>query len=96
MKKHLSVFILFFLCTFTAGGLHAGGTVDINRADVQALSEALQGVGPAKARAIVEHREAHGPFRSVHELTQVPGIGARTVEINLGAITLDEDVTVSQ
>ncbi|AHK79166.1 competence protein ComEA [Ectothiorhodospira haloalkaliphila] len=94
--KHLSVLILFFLCTFTAAGLQAGGPVDINRADAQALSQALQGVGPAKAQAIVEYREANGPFRSVHELTQVGGIGVRTVEINLDVITLDQDVAANQ
>lgn len=94
--KHLFVLILFFLCTFTVGSLHASGPVDINQADAQALSQALQGVGPAKAQAIVEYREQHGPFRSVHELTQVPGIGARTVEINLDVINLNEVLVTTE
>lgn len=52
----------------------AGGTVDINTADAAAL-EALPGVGPATAAAIVAHREANGPFQSVEDLQNVKGIG---------------------
>ncbi len=48
--------------------------VDLNRADASAL-DALPGVGPARARAIVEYRQANGPFRAVQELSRVPGIG---------------------
>jgi competence protein ComEA len=35
----------------------------------------LPGVGPATAAAIIEHRERAGPFASVDELLEVPGIG---------------------
>lgn len=48
--------------------------VDLNVADVSAL-ERLPGVGPATAAAIVAHRDEHGPFASVDELLDVPGIG---------------------
>lgn len=37
--------------------------------------EALDGIGPALARRIVEWRDAHGGFRSVDGLLEVPGIG---------------------
>ena len=37
--------------------------------------EELPGVGPATATAIVEHRDEHGPFASVDDLTDVRGIG---------------------
>ena len=50
--------------------------LDINRADATAL-QALPGVGPALARRIVTHREAHGPFRRPADLLQVPGVGAK-------------------
>ena len=49
--------------------------VDLNSADV-AMLDALPGVGPGRARAIVGYREANGPFRAVQELARVPGIGA--------------------
>ncbi len=48
--------------------------VDLNLADASLL-DALPGVGPARARAIVEYRQANGPFRAVQELSRVPGIG---------------------
>ncbi len=48
--------------------------VDLNAADVTSL-DALPGVGPAKARAIVRYRESNGPFRAVQELARVPGFG---------------------
>lgn len=57
-----------------AGGGGAGGKVNINSADAAQL-ETLDGVGPATAKAIVEWREANGPFRSVEQLMEVRGIG---------------------
>lgn len=56
------------------------GPVDVNSADEQTLARELTGVGPAKARAIVEYREANGPFSSPEELLNVQGIGTRTLE----------------
>lgn len=50
------------------------GPVDINRADVGQL-DALPGVGPATAAAIVAERERNGPFLTVDDLERVPGIG---------------------
>ena len=56
--------------------------VNVNTADAQAIADALQGIGLTKARAIVEYREKHGPFRSADDLSLVKGIGERTVELN--------------
>lgn len=63
------------------------GPVDINSADAEQLSESLQGVGPAKAAAIVAYREQHGPFRSLDDLTKVKGIGASLLDKNKGLIS---------
>jgi competence protein ComEA len=49
-------------------------TIDLNTADVTLL-DALPGVGPGRARAIVGYREANGPFHAVQELARVPGFG---------------------
>ena len=57
-----------------AGGADAGGLVDLNIADLEAL-DALPGIGPATATAIIEHRERNGPFASVEGLLEVNGIG---------------------
>lgn len=63
-------------------------SVNINTADAQTLATALDGVGASRAKAIVEYREAHGPFRSVDDLAQVKGIGARVVDANRGHLTV--------
>lgn len=52
----------------------SGGMVDINTAGETEL-DALPGVGPATAKAIVEYRNAHGRFTSVDGLLEVKGIG---------------------
>lgn len=51
--------------------------IDINRASIGDL-QALPGIGPARAAAILLHRVRHGPFRSPEELAQVGGIGPET------------------
>lgn len=66
---------------------HAGGTIDINRADAATL-EQLHGIGPSKARAIVDYREANGPFLQLEDLAKVKGIGLRTVEENRERMTV--------
>ncbi|MCP1659897.1 ComEA family DNA-binding protein [Neisseria perflava] len=48
--------------------------VNINTASQSEL-EALPGIGPAKAKAIVAYRQQHGQFKSVDELKNVKGIG---------------------
>ncbi len=58
------------------------GPVNINTADAETISAELKGVGLAKAKAIVEYRKKHGPFRSADDLSLVKGIGERTIEIN--------------
>lgn len=58
------------------------GPVDINTADAATLSAELNGIGMARAMAIVEYREQHGPFKSADELTNVTGIGQHTLELN--------------
>lgn len=56
--------------------------VNINTADAPTLAAELKGIGLAKARAIVEHRENNGDFTNADELALVKGIGLRTVDIN--------------
>lgn len=64
------------------------GQVDINNADAETISAELKGVGLSKARAIVEYRKKHGPFRSADDLSLVKGIGERTVELNRSDIKI--------
>ena len=49
---------------------------------------ALSGIGPAKAQAILDYRNAHGGFKSVEELKDVKGIGAKRFEKLKGELTV--------
>jgi competence protein ComEA len=60
----------------------AGQPVDINTADASAIAASLNGIGDAKARAIVDYREKNGPFKSADELVNVKGVGLKTVDKN--------------
>ncbi len=52
----------------------SGTPIDVNRATASEL-ETLSGVGPATAAAIVQWRGDNGPFLTVDDLLDVPGIG---------------------
>ena len=52
--------------------------MDLNRATAGEL-ESLPGIGPALARRIISFREDHGPFRTLDDLVQVPGIGPKVL-----------------
>lgn len=62
--------------------LFAGEPVDINTADASAIAASLNGIGEAKARAIVDYRDKNGPFKSADELVNVKGVGLKTVDKN--------------
>ena len=66
--------------------LALAGPVNVNTADAETISESLEGVGLSKARAIVEYRQKHGPFKTPNDLSLVKGIGERTVDLNRGNI----------
>lgn len=80
MKQISRLVAVLFFSLFSALAWAAG--VDINSADASALAEGINGVGEKRAAAIIEYREANGPFQSVDELTKVPGIGTKLLENN--------------
>ena len=61
-----------------ASALAAG--LDLNQASVDQL-DALPGLGRAKATAIVDHRNVHGPFRTWEDVYAVSGLGPATVRL---------------
>ena len=65
-----------------------GTRVSINTASADDLARVMNGVGLKKARAIVSYREEYGPFKTLDDLKQVPGMGSALVERNLAHLTL--------
>ncbi|NOZ10098.1 MAG: helix-hairpin-helix domain-containing protein [Gammaproteobacteria bacterium] len=86
MKILRVFFVVLFLGVFSSVGYAA--PVNINTADAVALAEALNGVGPKIASAIIEYREKHGPFQKVEDLVSVKGIGPKILERNRKDILL--------
>ena len=62
--------------------------ININVASAEELSQ-LNKVGPKYAERIVQYREANGPFKNVEEITNVQGIGKKTLEANKDRMTVD-------
>ncbi|HHY76336.1 MAG TPA: competence protein ComEA [Firmicutes bacterium] len=61
-----------------SSGLEGGPSYPINvNTATQKELEALPGIGPVLARAIIDYREKAGPFRKVEELLNVSGIGEK-------------------
>lgn len=89
MRKYLAGLVagLSLMCSGTV----LAGPVDINQANAAELAAALDGVGEVKAEAIVGYREEHGPFASAEDLTEVKGIGPKTVEGNRENITVGDE-----
>lgn len=73
MKKLFGSLVLGLLVS-----LPAWAAVDLNSATLSEL-EAVKGIGPAKAKAIMEYREKYGPFKSVDGLADVKGFGKASV-----------------
>jgi competence protein ComEA len=61
--------------------------VNINEASQAELMK-LEGVGAGAAKKIIAWREAHGPFKRLHDLEKVPGVGREVLEKNHGRIAV--------
>ena len=67
----------------------ATGKVDINRASAAELQN-LPGIGPKLSQAIVDYREANGPFKSAEDLKNVRGIGEKRFEAAKDLISISQ------
>lgn len=74
MKKWLLVLLANLILSVAAFA-----TINVNTADQKEL-ESVKGIGPAKAKAILDYRAKHGPFKSVSDLDNVKGIGKKTLD----------------
>ena len=84
MKKLL---VVLFACFAFAGLSFAAETVDLNTA-TQAQLETVKGIGPAKAKAVIDYRTKNGPFKSVDDLDKVSGFGKKTVDSIRSQVTV--------
>ncbi len=83
------IVILSLLATLgLSAGAQAGKPVNINRANAATLATSLDGIGLAKAHAIVVWRTRHGAFKRPADLAKVKGIGPHTVQRNRSNIRL--------
>lgn len=89
------IFTSLLACLLTLP-VWAAGSVNINTATAEEISEALNGVGLSKAEEIVRYREAHGAFAHIDELVNVKGVGMKTVDKNRDNIMLQEAQGESQ
>ncbi len=81
--------ILTLLLTLFFSGFAIASTVNVNTADAATLAESLDGVGAAKANAIVEYREQNGAFGSMDDLLKVKGIGEVILDRNKDRISFE-------
>lgn len=68
---------------------HAYAAVDVNGA-TQAELEAVKGIGPSKAKAIIEYRQKNGPFKSLDDLVKVKGLGKSSLSKLKGELTVSD------
>ncbi len=80
--------LLVSAALFAQAAFAAPDRVNVNSADAQTLAAVLDGVGLARAEAIVAYRQEHGRFADIYDLANVKGIGERTVELNEERILL--------
>ena len=67
--------------TVPGSAVSPGGSdkLDINSASAEEL-ETLPQIGEVRARDIIAHRDANGPFNTIEDLIEVGGIGPRTLD----------------
>lgn len=76
--KLLPTLVASTLITFAS----AAAAVNVNKASAEEIANALTGIGPSKAQAIVKlcQSKKSQPCRSAEDLLQIKGIGEKTLK----------------
>ena len=90
-KMMVVVILAVFIGLISAWNVNAAEIqkININTASAEELAQ-LKGIGPSHAAKIVAYREKNGPFKMPEELTQVSGIGQKTLDANQEIIVVED------
>lgn len=88
MKYLLSLILAVLACINLAFA-----AVNINTATQDEL-DSVKGIGPGKAKAIIDYRTKNGPFKSVEDLKGVKGFGEKSLAKLKGDLTVSGASTV--
>ena len=88
MRKLAALLLVLGMAAF-----NAIADVNVNTA-TQAQLETLHGIGPGKAKAIIDYRTKNGPFKSIADIDNVPGIGPGTMKHIKGDVKLSGETVV--
>jgi competence protein ComEA len=91
-KKILRIAICLMVITFTLAVIpvysaEQDNKININTADVEDLIK-LEKIGPVIANRIIEYREKYGPFKKIEDLTNIKGIGEKTLVLIKDKLTV--------
>ncbi len=85
MKKYLSVLLFSFAFIVTSCISYAtqnNDKININQATAERLMNKVKGIGIKRAQSIVKYRSAHGLFKSIDDLANIPGLGGNFVKMH--------------
>ena len=78
IKNKIKKLVVGMMLTFAVAGA-AFAAVEVNTAD-QAQLQTIKGLGPAKAKAIVDERTKNGKFKDAADLSRrIKGVGEKTI-----------------
>ena len=87
--------ILSFLALGLFGTNMAFAAVNLNTATASDL-DGIKGIGPSKAKAIIDYRSKNGSFKSVEDLKNVKGFGEKSIAKLKGELTVSGGESVKK